>query len=267
MGDQQAAERVFIGVDLTAGGRAITYVVLDARRRLIASAQADFDGAVAAVSAYAQAVCAVDAPQTPNAGLMADPDYRRRLGLRPNGSNYSSYKVSEYELRRRGIGLYNTPRSAADAPGWMQAGWRFYAALQAAGFVAWPAPGVRQMFEVHPHACFTVMLGHRPLKKTTLEGRLQRQALLFRAGVRLPNVVDVLEELTPHRLLLGDLSFSGLLLDHDTLDATAAAYTAWLAAHEPAQVTPVGDPNEGVIVTPTAELHDKYPRLAPARQI
>ncbi|GAB4463799.1 MAG: hypothetical protein Kow00120_30140 [Anaerolineae bacterium] len=260
MDAETTTERVFVGVDLAAGERAITYVALDARRRIIAQAEADLDGAVAALRAYPRVVCAVDAPQTRNAGLMADPQYRAQLGLRPGASTYSNYKVCEYELRRRGIGLYNTPRDADAAPKWMRFGWRFYAALQAAGMVTWPEPGARQVFEVHPHACFTVMLGHRPLKKVSLEGRLQRQALLYRAGVGVRDPMTVLEELTPHRLLMGDLSFDGLLLDHDTLDALAAAYTAWLTVERPEQITAVGDPNEGLIVLPTEELKDKYPR-------
>ncbi len=260
MDEQTASERVFIGMDLTAGARAITYVALNARKRIVACADVDFNEAVAAVSACTCVVCAVDAPQTPNAGLLADPEYRARLGLSPRTSTYSSYKVCEWELKRRGIGLYNTPRDADEAPRWMQLGWRFYAALEAAGFVTWPAEGARQMFEVHPHACFTVMLGWRPLKKMTLEGRLQRQMALYRAGVGVPDPMAVLEELTPHRLLTGDLSLDGLLLDHDTLDAAAAAYTAWLAAADPTRVTRVGDLDEGVIVLPTAELKDSYPR-------
>ena len=260
MSDQTPAERVFVGVDLTAGARAITLVTLNVRQRIVTRAETDFAGAVEAVSAYARVVCAVDAPQTRNAGLMADPDYRAGLGLPPNGATYSNYKVCEYELRRRGIGLYNTPRDADAAPAWMHLGWRFYAALEAAGFVTWPEPGARQVFEVHPHACFTVMLERRPFRKLSLEGRLQRQMALYRAGVGVPSPMEFLEEITPHRLLIGDLDTHGLLLDHDMLDAAVAAHTAWLAASDPARVTSVGNPAEGVIVLPTAALKDRYPR-------
>ncbi len=251
---------VFIGVDLTAGARPITHVVLNARRDIVAQGDTDFDGAVEAISQYPRAVCAIDAPQGHNAGLMADPDYRRGLGLRAHSARYRTYRVCEYELRRRGIGLYNTPPDPGSAPAWMQAGWRFYAALRAAGFMIWPADGPRQMMEVHPHASFTAVLARRPLKKTALEGRLQRQVALYRAGVGVPDPIMALEELTPHRLLMGDLRMGGLLYDHDTLDAAAAAYTAWLAATHPEQVTAAGDPDEGTIVVPAAPLLNKYPR-------
>jgi predicted nuclease with RNAse H fold len=254
------AGRVFIGVDLTAGKRAITHVVMKDRHQVVERANTDFDGAVEAVTAYPEVICAVDAPQSPNAGLMADPDYRARLGLPPNKPTYSNYKVCEYELRRRGIGLYNTPRDPERAPAWMHLGWRFYEALRAGGFVTWPGTGDRLLFEVHAHACFTALLGHRPFRKTTLEGRLQRQLVLYRADVEVPDPMAALEEITPRYLLASDLTFGGLLYDHDTLDATVAAYTAWLAAKDPALVTQVGDPEEGTIVVPTAKLKDKYPR-------
>jgi hypothetical protein len=249
---------IFAGVDLTAGSRPITCVALDAQRRVIAHIEADFDGVLEMVCQHTNVVCAVDAPGGHNAGLMADPDYRRALGRSPGGGSYSSYRVCEYELRRRGIGLYNTPRNPEDAPAWMQLGWRFYAALREADFADWPGKGARQMLEVHPHACFTMMLGHLPLKKQTLEGRLQRQLLLYRARVYVPNPMEALMELTPNRLLQGDLALGGLLHDHDALDALAAAYTAWLAANRPDEVSAVGDPAEGVIVVPVAELKDKY---------
>jgi predicted RNase H-like nuclease len=76
--------------------------------------------------------------------------------------------------------------------------------------------------------------------------------------VYVPNPREALMELTPNRLLQGDLALGGLLHDHDALDALAAAYTAWLAANRPDEVSAVGDPAEGVIVVPVAELKDKY---------
>jgi predicted RNase H-like nuclease len=101
-----------------------------------------------------------------------------------------------------------------------------------------------------------------PLPKDALEGRLQRQLLLFRAGVDVPDPMDALEELTPHRLLEAGFDLPGLL-DHDSLDAAVAAYTACLAARHPERVTLVGDEAEGQIVlpVPAGELREKYGRV------
>jgi predicted RNase H-like nuclease len=255
------ADTVFIGIDPTAGKRPMNYAVLDVDTRVVANAAGDLAAVLAAIEQYPAAVVAVDAPQSPNGGLMANTEFRATLSPRPNGRAYAQYKVCEYELRHRGIGLYSTPGDAGAAPAWMQMGFQLYAALQAAGFVFY-RPGSaapRQVLEVHPHASYTVLLGHLPLRKDTLEGRLQRQMLLYREGVRVPDPMDTLEELTPHRLLDGTFELPGLH-NHDELDALIAAYTAYLAGTAPEQVTAVGDAGEGQIVVPVAagELKSLY---------
>jgi predicted RNase H-like nuclease len=105
------------------------------------------------------------------------------------------------------------------------------------------------------------MLGRLPLAKLTLEGRLQRQLVLYRAGVEVLNPMEALEELTAQHLLEGRVELPGLL-GHDALDALAAAYTAYLAATEPDEVTRLGDEVEGQIVVPVApgELRGLYGR-------
>lgn len=257
------SDTVFIGIDPTAGKRPMNYAVLDGDLRPVAGAGGGFDEVLAAILSYPSAVVAVDAPQSPNGGLMANPEYRAGLNPRPNGRTYSQYKVCEYELRRRGIGLCSTPGDAAAAPSWMQMGFRLYAALAAVGFEFF-RPGSaapRQVLEVHPHACFSVLLGHLPLRKDALEGRLQRQMLLYREGVAVGDPIGALEEMTPHHLLAGTLELPGLL-SHDELDALVAAYTAYLAGSSPDQVTRVGDEGEGQIIVPVApaELKTLYTR-------
>jgi hypothetical protein len=217
---------------------------------------------LSAVRAYPAALVAVDAPQSLNAGLMASPDYRARLVPPPTPGRWQGYKVCEYLLRQHGIGLYATPADEAAAPSWMRMGLQLYAGLRDAGYTRYPAGAApRQFFEVHPHACFTVLLGHLPTPKQLLEGRLQRQLVLFRAGVGVPDPMAALEELTAHHLLAGDLALPGLL-SHDALDALAAAYTACLAGTAPQHTTPIGDPDEGQILLPIApgELKPRYTR-------
>ena len=63
-----------------------------------------------------------------------------------------------------------TPADEAAAPSWMQMGFQLFAALRAAGFERYgpESRAERQYLEVHPHACFSVMLGHLPLQKNLL---------------------------------------------------------------------------------------------------
>jgi hypothetical protein len=255
--------QVFVGIDPTAGRRPMNYAVLDDALRLVAQGAGTGAEVLSAVLAYPEAVTAVDAPQSLNGGLMASPEYRARLAPPPPPGRWGGYKVCEYQLKRRGIGLYSTPASLEGAPAWMQTGLALYAALAEAGYVRYAAgsDAPRQVLEVHPHACFTVLLERLPLPKLTLEGRLQRQLALYRAGVEVRDPMEALEELTAGHLLAGRVELPGLLT-HDALDALAAAFTAYLAAREPESVTAVGDPEEGQIVLPVKpdDLKELYGR-------
>ena len=253
---------VFIGIDPTAGRRPMNYAVLDGTlHALVLEATGGLPEVVSAVEGYPEAVVAVDAPQSLNSGLMASAEYRARLDPLPAPGRWNGYRVCEYLLKKRGIDLYSTPAEISAAAIWMQVGFEIYDRLRSASFET-HRPGsqaARQMLEVHPYACFTVLLGHRPTPKNSLEGRLQRQLVLFRAGVAVPDPMESLEELTAHHLLAGTMELPGLL-SHDALDALAAAYTACLAVTAPDMVTLVGDPEEGQIVLPVApgELKAQY---------
>lgn len=253
-------QAVFVGIDPTAGRRPINYAVLDGKLRILSQGAANLDTVLDLLGRYPSATCAVDAPQSPNGGRMASAEVRARYGLPLDKPTWAQFKVCEYELKRRGIGLYPTPAYPSAAPKWMQVGFRLYERLRADGFRFYQ-PGAeaarRQCLEVHPHACFAALLGRLPFSKNTLEGRVQRQLVLFEHGVGVRDPMIVFEELTRHHLLQGRLSLEGLLT-HDELDALVAAYTAFLAFRYPERVTAVGDPDEGQIIVPTGELKDKY---------
>jgi predicted RNase H-like nuclease len=91
-----------------------------------------------------------------------------------------------------------------------------------------------------------------------LEGRLQRQLVLYLEGLDLANPMHALEEITRHNLLMGHLPLERLR-GHEELDALMAAYIAYLAATQPERVQQVGDPQEGLISVPAAGLKDFYP--------
>ncbi len=252
---------VFIGIDPTAGRPPMSFAVLNDELDLLQRGAGDLDALLEVVRSQASAVVAVDAPQSPNAGLMKQPARRQSYGLPPKSARWANFKVCEYELRRRGIKLHNTPGEIEAAPKWMQLGFKLYAALRAEGYQPY-RPGSatpKQYLEVHPHATFAVLLGHLPLRKDSLEGRMQRQLILYREKVDVPDPLQVLEEITGHHLLEGHLTLPALYT-HDELDALASAYTAHLALRQPEQVTCVGDGAEGEIVLPVSmtDFKEKY---------
>jgi predicted nuclease with RNAse H fold len=251
---------VYVGIDPTAGDRPMHFAVLDADLKLAALSQGDVETVLAFVGGLERAVVAIDAPQSPNQGLMLRPEIRRRFDLEPGGRTWGQWKVCEYELRRRNIRLYNTPRKEEEAPRWIRLGFTLYQRMLALGYRLFvhdePVPD-RALIEVHPHACFAVMLGRRPFLKQTLEGRLQRQLLLYLEGLDIVNPMMVLEEITRHHLLSGHLPLDGLY-DHDQLDALVSAFTAYLVARKPERVLQVGDRDEGAITLPSERLEDFY---------
>jgi hypothetical protein len=99
-----------------------------------------------------------------------------------------------------------------------------------------------RLCETYPDAIFCGLLGHRPSPKRTPWGLQQRIAAL-----RMKGIEDADGGLW-HRTL-------------DELDACAAAYAAYALAAGLGLW--VGDPDEGVIVLPTAELQDRYVKLPP----
>jgi predicted nuclease with RNAse H fold len=255
--DAPVGQPVFIGVDTTAGVRPMTVVVLDNDLNIIDLSSKPALEVVDIIAAYPRAICGVDAPIMPNRGLLADPAYRASVDLPSNQSNYRDYRVCEFELRRRGMYIYHTPADPDRVPRWIAAGWELYNRLRAVGFVDYSQPGPRRMFETYPHGAFTTLLEKRPYPKTGIEGRIQRQLLLYHEGVDIPDPLFVLQSWTPHQFLTGSLDMARIHT-HDELDALVAAYTAYLLDCEPQHTVAVGDERDGQIVLPTGDLLDYY---------
>jgi predicted RNase H-like nuclease len=97
-----------------------------------------------------------------------------------------------------------------------------------------------------------------PLPQANAGGRLQRRLVLYLQGLDLMNPLQVLEEITRHHLLTGQLPRGGLH-DHDELDALAAAFTAHQVGTKPERVSQMGDREEGLITLPSTDLKDFYP--------
>ncbi len=248
----------FIGIDPTAGQRPFAYVALDSDLRLLAVGAGDIEEVLAFVGGQQQAYVAVNAPRQPNQGLMAEETVRAQFTPPPRPGRWTGFRVSEYELRRRNISTPRTPATEANCKKWLQMGFIVYRRLFAQGYQTYPSDdSPRQMLEVYPHGAYTALLGCIPFPKKTLEGRLQRQLLLYTHDLDVPNPMRIFEEITRYRLLQGILPLEELHTPPE-LDALVAAYTAWMAAKDPDQVTLVGDPREGQITLPTGDLKARY---------
>jgi hypothetical protein len=243
---------MFAGIDLSSPQREFTYAVLDAQLSLRALGDADLDELLRLLTEPRSAAVAVNAPSGLNLGIVREkirhesPEPRQLRGV--------DLRLAEFELRTLGIAVAGTPSQLERCPAWMQSGFQLRGRLRELGFegpAAGESPG--RLMETHPEACFFGLLTHLPLPKASLEGRLQRQLILFESGVRIRDPMDFFEEITRHKLLLGNLPLDELYASRQ-LDALAAAYTAWLYVHSPGRLTWIGDEREGQLALPRPPL-------------
>ena len=248
----------FIGIDPTAGEKPFVYSALDHDLQLLALGYGTIDDVMAFAAGQRQAVVAVCAPRRPNQGVMSQPEIRLNLSPSPSPGRWANFRMADYLLRQHNISIPQTPADESQAPNWMRNGFTLFNRLEMIGYHTYPESGEdRQDLEVYPYACYAVLLGLLPFPKHTLEGRLQRQLALFEREVDVPDAMRIFEEITRHRILKGILPVETLYSSGE-LDSLVAAYTAWLAALHPDQVTLLGDPQEGQVVLPGAELKSRY---------
>ncbi len=251
-------QAVFIGIDPTAGKRPMAYAAIDRDLRLMCLDRGGLNAVIAFARGQEQALVAVCGPQRPRQGLMENPAVRAALNPVPRPGRWEGYRVAEYLLNQHGIRVPRTRGKADRCPAWIQTSFELHRQLEAIGYQLYPRPEAPlQVLETYPHAVYTVLLEHLPYPKRSLEGRLQRQLLLYHLGLDIPDPMRIFEEITRHRVLQGMLSLDDLYAPV-TLDALAAAYTAWMAANQPDKITLLGDPAEGRVALPVRELQARY---------
>jgi hypothetical protein len=94
--------------------------------------------------------------------------------------------------------------------------------------------------ETNAQECFRILSGHKLLPRRSLEGRLQRSAILYEQGLQITDPVDIFEEITRYKLVQGILPLDRLLSSNE-LDALVSAYLAWLAGNRPQRVIMKGE--------------------------
>jgi hypothetical protein len=249
---------LYIGIDPAGEGRPLTFAALDHNLEIVSLKRAELRDVLAFIGTQKEAFVAVNGPRCPNQGLMDNEEYRQSLNPIPSPGRWTNFRVAEYVLYQHNIRIPHTDVDPGNCQGWMRVCFTIFKNLADFGYQEYPRDDTPQQFmEVYPYAAYTVLLGNLPFQKKTLEGRLQRQVLLYSKSVEVPNAMRVFEEITRHRLLKGILPLERLFSPEE-LDAIVAAYTAWYAAGEPGQPVQVGDAREGKITLPCPVLESKY---------
>jgi hypothetical protein len=249
-------DSVYIGIDLISGHKALTYAALDRDLNLVALTDGHSEEVVAFLAGQKSAVVAINAPSHVNHGVIKK--NLRTESLTPQSVRSLEMRLAEYELNQRGIAVKGTDANESQCPAAVRAGFTFYKKLSGLGFEPHPnAEATHQWLETNSYACFCVLLGTHPLSRLTLEGRLQRELLLYELGLHIHDPMIFFEEITRHKLLNGILPFE-LVYSPAQLDAMVAAYTAWHVIQKPAEVVQFGHRLEGFITLPVSILKEKY---------
>jgi hypothetical protein len=250
------SKTIFIGIDPSGGRHPFTYAALDEGCQLVALAGGEVEEVLAFLGGQQATIVAINAPSNPNIGLV-----RRMLekqNLTPSHLRGADMRLAEYELRERGIFVSPTSARPDTCAAWMQTGFDFYHKLDVTGYKPYPSENAsHQWMETHPQAAYCALLGQLLLPKPTLEGRLQRQLILYEQDMGIKDPMEFFEEITRHRLLKGELPIE-FIYSAEELDALVAAFTAYLTANQPSEAVWVGNKQEGQIVLPVVGLKEAY---------
>lgn len=241
---------VFLGIELQHAWRLYTLVALDSNLRLVRQQQGRLPDILAYVASLDSTRIAICAPARLNQGRLQREEFRSQLFKPLPGNHTFELRQVEYELLSQGLPSFRTPAELSACPAWMRRGFRLYAELQTVGFSALDeTDSPRAFLETCPEAIFTCLLGQEPFPSDTLQGRIQRQLVLWDHRLPLRDPMVFFEEVTRHKLL------RGILPDQDIhsiahLNAFAAAFVANQTETHPAQVKRFGETEEGIVFLP-----------------
>ena len=249
---------LFVGVDSSGGRKPFTYAAFNHDAKLVALNAGEMEDVLTFISGQPGMVLAINSAPQPSLGLLRQGEIRQSLPPLHISGRSLDMRISEHILRQHGINVSMTPARREQCSTWAQMGFEFYRWIEKLGFK--PSPETEsgyQWIETHPHASFCTLLGQIPLSRTTLEGRLQRQLVLYEQGLLIRDPMDFFEEITRHKLLRGILPLDQIY-GVEELDAISAAYVAYVAGRHPERVMKIGDPQEGQITMPVLQLKPKY---------
>lgn len=248
---------VYVGVEIlhSAGRlrRAYVYAALDSARDLLAIGHGDRDEILAYLGGQGSAHVALNAPRGPNNGAVnVSRTFQDGLPFEPPVPSLN-VRLCEYQLQQEGFKIESTPDSSKACPRWVRRGFQLFERLAEFGYAPYPNPeGPRHSLETQAEAIFWRWLkGKNPLP-CSLEGRIQRQLILYDQQLPVPDAMDFFLEITRYKLMQGDLP-DGDIHSFEELNALAAAHLAWQAAYQPDQIELIGDPGEGQIALPVRD--------------
>jgi len=251
----------YVGINISSGRRPYTLAAMDAELHLLAISRGEELEVLGYCAGVNSVLVTINAPPRPNTGLMNDPEYCKSLTPPPHPGRKINMRVAEYEERLHGLSVPRAPASIEDSPVWMRAGFNLYESLNNLEYKPFPSDAsTRQWLESQAETFFYALLGVVPFEANSLEGRIQRQLVLYDRHLPVSDPMDFFEEVTRYRLLHSILPDEKIFAPQE-LNALAMAYAGWLTIKKPQSITRLGAPEEGQIAVPVLPVIDPF-RLA-----
>ena len=242
----------FIGIDPSQRYHPYVYAALDENLHIQAVGTGPLRDVLAFLAGLDSACVAINGPQMVNQGLLDDDEDTNRLFSVPV-SKLGDLRKVEQSLLDEGIQVYRTPAVEANCMMWVKRGFKLFKRILKLGYQPFPHQDKRHFLETPAEAVFGRLIGGNPLfDSLSLEGRIQRQLILYEQGVAVKDAMDFFEEVTRFRLLKGVLPADDIF-EPGELNAIGCAYLAWLMHHKPEKVESMGDKREGEIFLPNKQ--------------
>jgi hypothetical protein len=245
---------IYAGVEIIrAAGRlrrAFVYAALDDEKQLIAIGHGDQNEVLAYLGGQQAAHITINAPRRPNMDIVNNAiTYQEELPFE-KPAHHTNARLCEVLLREKGFKMPYTPDKVKSCRVWMRRGFDLYRRLAGFGYEPFPnEEGSRHSLEIHTDAVFWHLLDGKTPLPDSLEGRLQRQLILYDQELPVPDAMDFFLEITRHKLIHGDLPDEEIY-SMEELNALTGAFIAWQAAHHPEKIELLGDSEEGQIALP-----------------
>lgn len=247
---------IFLGIDPGSGREALTYVALDAEKRILAIGGGKIHDVLAFAAGQGEALAAVNCFNAHPKELPAA-EVQQRLFPELADDLFGRLRKEAAERLETQTASGLTGMVEKDSRSARQRAQILLQNLQELGYSPFPEDDAKkQWLRVSAYGVFLSLCGGRLFEARSLEGRLQRQLILFEEKLPLKDPMDFFEEVTRRRLLLGRLPYE-LLHTTGELNALAAAYTAWLAVFAPQRLREEPDAGEGRWYLPVLPPNDQ----------
>jgi hypothetical protein len=246
----------YVGINISSGHRPYTLAALDADLHLQAISQGEELEVLGYCAGLSSVLVTINAPPHPNTGLMNDPEYCKNLTPPPHPGRRINMRVADYEARLHGLSVPRAPATIEDSPLWMRAGFNLYESLGNLEYKPFPSDAsTRQWMESQADTFYYAVLGIIPFEAKSIEGRIQRQLVLYDRQLPVSDPMSFFEEVTRYRLLHSILPAEKIFSPQE-LNALAMAYAGWLAINKAQGITRLGAPEEGQISVPILPVID-----------